>query len=197
MPLTRKLLEGMGLEEKQVETIIEAHVDVVNGLKAEKDKLKETADKVPDLQKQLEDALKASENGDEWKTKYDSEHEAFEKYKAEVDAEKAQASKADAYRKLLVDAGVDLKRLDAIMKVTTLDDVELDENGGIKDADDLKKKAAEEWADFIVKQRTEGADPATPPANNSGASDGVDPEVKKRLAERQERLYGKADNTKE
>ena len=34
MALTRKLLEGMGLTDEQVDTIIEAHTDTVDGLKS-------------------------------------------------------------------------------------------------------------------------------------------------------------------
>ena len=34
MALTRKLLKGMGLTDEQVDTIIEAHTDTVDGLKA-------------------------------------------------------------------------------------------------------------------------------------------------------------------
>ena len=33
MALTRKLLKGMGLTEEQVDTIIEAHSETVEGLK--------------------------------------------------------------------------------------------------------------------------------------------------------------------
>ena len=33
MALTRKLLKGMGLTDEQVDTIIEAHTDTVDGLK--------------------------------------------------------------------------------------------------------------------------------------------------------------------
>lgn len=192
MPLTRKLLEGMGLEEKQVETIIEAHVDVVNGLKAERDKLKEAADKLPDLQKQLEDAAKAAQDEGGWKAKYDEEREAFEAYKAEAEAKAADVAKAEAYRKLLADAGIDAKRIDTIMRVTDMKGVELDDEGGLKDVDNLKAKAVEEWADFVVKQKTEGTDPANPPKNEP-QTDGADPAIAERIQQRHDRLYGKTD----
>ena len=35
MALTRKLLKGMGLTEEQMDTIIEAHTDTVDGLKSD------------------------------------------------------------------------------------------------------------------------------------------------------------------
>ena len=99
MALTRKLLEGMGIEDKQIETIIEAHSETVTALKAERDKAKETAAKVPDLQRQLEEAKKATEGGSDWQAKFDEEHKAFEDYKAQVAAEKKAADTASAYRK--------------------------------------------------------------------------------------------------
>lgn len=189
MALTRKLLEGMGIEDKQVETIIEAHSETVNGLKAERDKYKEQAEKVPDLQKQLEEAKEAATDPNEWQKKYDDEHKAFEDFKAKVEQEKAAADKAKAYRDMLAKAGVDLKRIDAIMRVTDLSEVEM-EGGKLKDPDKLEESAKQEWADFIVKTKTQGAEPANPPKGDGGV-DGADPDIAKRMQERHERLYGK------
>lgn len=197
MALTRKLLEGMGIEDKQIETIIEAHSETVTGLKAERDKYKEQAEKVPDLKKQLEEAEQkleeaATETDDEWEQKYNDEHKAFEDFKAQVDADKAAAEKARAYRAMLMDAGVDPKRIESVMKVTDLSAVEM-EDGKLKDADKLKASAKEEWADFIVKTKTEGADPATPPTSTGGV-EGADPDVARRMKERNERMFGKSDS---
>ena len=55
MALTRKLLKGMGLTDEQVDTIIEAHTDTVDGLKADVSKYKSDAEKLPGVQKQLDD----------------------------------------------------------------------------------------------------------------------------------------------
>ena len=43
MALTRKLLKGMGLTEEQVETIIDAHTETVDGIKKERDTYKADA----------------------------------------------------------------------------------------------------------------------------------------------------------
>ena len=43
MALTRKLLKGMGLTDEQVDTIIEAHTDTVDGLKADVNRYKADA----------------------------------------------------------------------------------------------------------------------------------------------------------
>lgn len=70
MALTRRLLEGLGVEGKTVESIIEAHSETVNALKAERDKYREGAERAADLQKQLEEA-KADTSFADLKKEYD------------------------------------------------------------------------------------------------------------------------------
>lgn len=195
MALTRKLLEGMGIEEKAIESIIEAHSETVTGLKADRDKYREQAEKVPDLQRQLEEAQAAGNGSDEWEQKYNEEHQAFEDFKAQVATEKADAEKAQAYRGMLMAAGIDPKRIDAIMRVTDLSGVEM-EDGKLKEAGKLEEAAKEEWADFIVKTVTKGSNPATPPEHKDNVPEGADPEIARRMQERHERMFGKTD-TKE
>ena len=93
MSLTRKLLESMGLESDKVSTIIEAHAETVDGLKAKIEEYKLNAEKVPTLQKELDGLTKELEklkaNGGDWEAKYSKEHEAFEEFK------KAQTEKAN------------------------------------------------------------------------------------------------------
>lgn len=194
--LTRKLLEGMGIEDKAIESIIEAHSETVNGLKADRDKYKEQAQRVPDLQKQLEEAKEAAADPNEWQKKYDDEHKAFEDFKAKVEQDKAAADKAKAYRGMLTAAGIDPKRIDAIMRVTDLSQVEM-EDGKLKDTEKLQESAKQEWADFVVKSNTHGSNPATPPTKPSPNVEGGDPEVARRMQERYERRYGKAPESKE
>lgn len=196
MALTRKLLEGMGIEDKAIESIIEAHSETVNGLKADRDKYKEQAQRVPDLQKQLEEAKSAAGSESDWEQKYNDEHQAFEDFKAQVETEKAEADKAQAYRGMLMAAGIDPKRIDAIMRVTDLRQVEM-EDGKLKDTEKLQESAKQEWSDFVVKSNTQGSNPATPPTKPSPNVEGGDPEVARRMQERYERRYGKAPESKE
>ena len=69
MALTRKLLKGMGLTEEQVDTIIEAHTDTVDGLKEDIKKYKDNAEKLPTVQKELDDLKAAGDGG--FKHKYE------------------------------------------------------------------------------------------------------------------------------
>ena len=186
----------MGIEDKAIESIIEAHSETVNGLKADRDKYKEQAQRVPDLQKQLEEAQAAGNGSDEWEQKYQDEHQAFEDFKAQVATEKADAEKAQAYRGMLMAAGIDPKRIDAIMRVTDLSEVEMGEDGKLKEAGKLEEAAKEEWADFVIKTITKGSNPATPPEHKEKMPEGADPDVAKRMQERHERMFGKTE-TKE
>lgn len=104
MAITRKLLKGMGLTEEQQDTIIEAHTDTVNGLKADVDRYKADAEKLPAVQKELDD-LKAQGDGG-YKAKYEAEHKAFGDYKANVDAEKTTAAKEKALSDVLLKIGI-------------------------------------------------------------------------------------------
>ena len=92
----------------------------------------------------------------------------FNDYKTAQTAKETRAAKDKAYRALLTAAGVHEKRIDVIMKVTNLDEIELDKDGKIKDADKHTETVKSEYADFIVTKTERGADVATPPANNGG-----------------------------
>lgn len=171
MAITRKLLKGMGLTEEQQDTIIEAHTDTVNGLKADIDRYKADAEKLPGVQKEL-DALKGK-GDDGYKAKYESEHEAFEDYKKTVDAEKMTAAKEKAVEAVLKKIGVSEKRLQSVAKLAKadglLDKLELNEKGTIKDSDKLETSLKESYSDYIVTTSTQGANTANPPANSGGA----------------------------
>ena len=162
MALTRKLLKGMGLTDEQVDTIIEAHTDTVDGLKADIGRYKTDAEKLPGVQKELDD-LKAG-NGEDYKAKYEKEHSDFDQYKKDVAAKESHTAKENAYRELLKAAGISDARIGAVLKVSDVDSVEL-VDGKIKDADKLTESIKTEWKDFVVTTRTKGANTANPPAN--------------------------------
>lgn len=59
------------------------------------------------------------------------------------------------------------------MRVTDLDTVELDENGGIKDADKVTESIKTEWADFIQTTQKVGSDVPKPPTNPAADYDAM------------------------
>ncbi len=165
MALTRKLLKGMALTEEQVDTIIEAHTETVEGLKADIAKYESDAKKLPGVQKELDDLKAAGDGG--YKEKYEKEKKAFDDFKNEQTAKETKKAKENAYRELLKAAGVSEKRIPTILKVTDLNSVELD-GDKVKDADKLTETVKTDWADFIESSNTSGANTVTPPANNTG-----------------------------
>lgn len=167
MSLTRKLLRSMGIEDDKIDQIIDAHAETVNALKDERDQYRDAAEALPGVQKELDD-LKAKP-GDGYRERYEKVHADFEAFRAETEKAAADREKKSLYRKLLTDAGVDPKRMDAVMRVADLSDIAV-EDGAIKDADKVTEKVKGEWSDFIPATNTKPAKVDTPPA---GAGDGA------------------------
>ena len=155
MALSRSTLKAMGLEDDKVDSIIAMHSETVEALKGQRDAAQEEAGKVPALEKKVKE-LEEKQPTEDFEKRYNEEHEAFEAYKAKVEADASEREKAALYRALLVEQGIDGKRLDSIMKVTDLSGVSV-KDGRLEDAEALGAKAAEEWADFVVQTATEGA----------------------------------------
>lgn len=170
MALTRKLLSALGIEAEKIDQIIDAHTATVDGLKDELAKVKAEADKLPAVQKELDDLKAAAEKDgkDPYKVKYEAIKEDFENYKKEVTAKETKASKSSAYRDLLKEAGVSEKRIDAVLKVSDVESIELEKDGKIKGADKLLESIKTEWADFITNEGTKGVNTPNPPASNGG-----------------------------
>ena len=169
MALTRKFLSAMGIEDDKVEEIITAHTDTVNALKEQRDSYKEDADKLPNVQKQLDEMKANADKEDPYKEQYENLQKEFETFKTDVENEKIKAKKNTLYRSLIKDAGISEKRIDSIMKVTNVDDVELD-GDTIKDADKIKENIKAEWSDFLVTETQKGANTTTPPQSTGGAT---------------------------
>lgn len=169
MALSRKYLAGLGITEEQIEAIIEAHTETVDALKKARDGFKADAEKLPVVQRELDDLKATQDAPDEWKEKYDKEHADFEAYKTAQAEKETNSRKETAYRALLKAAGVADKRMDAIVKVTDLAALKLTDEGKLHDADTLTKSIKETWSDFITTTEEEGAETKTPP---DGGNDG-------------------------
>lgn len=171
MALTRKGLLAAGLTENQVDFVMEAHTDTVNGLKADVDRYKADAEKLPGVQKELDDLKGKGDDG--YKEKYESEHKAFEDYKTSVAAEKTTAAKEKALETALKKIGIADKRIATVAKMARadglLDALELDENGAAKDAAKFETSLKDGYGEFVVTTSTQGANTSNPPANNGGS----------------------------
>lgn len=173
--LTRKFLEALGVEEKAQDQIMEKHSEVVNEIKTERDKFKEDAEKLPDVQKQLDD-LKAKQSEDDpselekVKKELADKTAEFEKYKGDIEAKKTKAKKETAYRKLLKDAGIGEKYLDIVVKANQdeINNIAFDKEGNVKDSDKITAGMKDSLSAFVVTTQQKGADVQNPPAGNGG-----------------------------
>lgn len=171
MALTRTMLKAMDIEKENIDKIIEAHTETVDALKEARDEYKAKIDGYKDLQSQydsLKEQMIDKSEYDSLKSKYDKLKGEYEDYKGSIAEKDTKASKIEAYKALLKETGVSDKRIATVAKCADLGKIELDNDGKIKNADELKGEIKEEWADFIETKTEKGAKTENPPANNGG-----------------------------
>lgn len=154
--------------------LVELHRGVVDPLKDDLDaakrdatKYKAEADKVPGLQKDLDEAKK----GEDWKGKYEKEKSDFDAYKNQVARDAEVAKVKAAYKKLLTEEKISEKTLDSILNATDYSKMKLKEDGSLDGIEDLKKDIDTKWGGFKVQQRQRGQQVENPPAGAPGGSD--------------------------
>lgn len=165
MALTRKLLKGMGLTEEQVDTIIEAHTETVDGLKEQVKTYKTDAEKVPGLEEHIKEL--ESGGGEDYKAKYEDEHSKFEAYKKDIAAKETAATTERLFRAELTALGITGKRADAIVRATDMTSLKV-KDGALEDVKAVQDSIKTDWGDFIPAATTSGAKVENPPANNGG-----------------------------
>ena len=164
MALTRKSLKAMGLTDEQVDSIIEMHSETVDGLKEQVKTYKADAEKLPNVQKEL-DNLKAMGDGG-YKEKYEKEHKDFEDYKADVTAKESKAAKEKAVRAYFESKNITGANLDLAMRGCGEEMAALVMDGDkIKDTASLDALIDGAYKSLVYTEHVQGANPATPPAN--------------------------------
>ena len=170
MALSRKFLAALGIEAEKIDEIINAHSETVEALKEERDQFKDKAEKYDKAQKDLDAANQKIEDlskDDAYKVKYEALKEDFDTYKKDIETKESNNNKVAAYKTLLKEIGIADKRIESVARLADLDKIKIGKDGKIDGVDDLKKSLSEEWADFIVKSGTEGAD-VPDPLNGGG-----------------------------
>ena len=161
------MLRGMSLTDEQVNAIIEEHTNVTTALKDQIKQYKEDAEKLSDVQKELDD-LKKDTSAKDWKEKYEKEHKAFDDYKNEVSTKETTAKVKSAYKALLKKNNIDEKCVDSILRVTDFSQMKLDEKGELIDSDKHSESIKKDWSGFVVKKEVKPGDVETPPADDGG-----------------------------
>ena len=172
MALSRKYLQGMGLNEEQINAIVEANEETITGLKAEIEKhqkASESSEKsLAKVQKELDEMKKEAEEGaskNPYKVKYEAIKAEFDKFKADTEAKESRAKKEEAYKAILKDANIPEKHFAKIIKYSDIDGLEFDDKGELSNKSELLKSIKEEWGDHIEQTGTKGANVQNPPAN--------------------------------
>lgn len=133
----------------------------------EKKRYNEKITEIDNLKGEKQNAEDKATSAEKWKTKYDMLKEEFDIFKNDVSAKETKANRQNAYKELLKKAGVSEKRINSVLRVADIDNLEM-ENGKFKDAEKLVDGIKEEWADFIESTHTEGADVSNPPKKTGG-----------------------------
>ena len=163
MALTRKYLKSIGLNEDQIEGVIEEHTSVTNDLKETIKTLQADADKLPIVQKELDDLKAAGDGG--YKEKYEAEAKAYKEYKQQVESEKETARTDADVLALCKEAGIARESsLRLIVKDFDRSKIERDKHGKITNRAALIKAVKTDYADFVATSGNQGTPPATPPS---------------------------------
>ncbi len=166
MALTRKLLKSLNLEEAQIETIIDAHSETVDGLKEALKTAQTEAAKVEGLTQQLNEAKdKLSAAGDAAKVQKE-----FDTYKAGIEAEKKAAKTAADVQELLKEAGISRDSFRAaVAKSYDAAKITYAEDGSISNRAELVQGIKTDFADFVATTTNMGTPAVNPPGGGSPA----------------------------
>lgn len=150
---------GEGCTEDMENKLIALHLGVVDPLKDDVQRYKADAEKLPDLQRKLEEASK----GDDYKEKYDS-------LVAQITGEKAQAAKEKAARAYFQSKGIPAESMGLVIRgaKAEIDGLKLD-GESIKDTAALDGLLSGDYKGLIGKTTTTGTQTQTPPDTSGGA----------------------------
>lgn len=170
MALSRKFLKAMGLTEEQIDSVVEAHRETVDGLQKSLTAAEDKAKKYDGVEKELNELKAANSGSEDFKIKYETEHTAFEKYKSEIAAKETRAAKETALKAYFEKNNIVGKNQAIALRgiKSELDGIELDEKGNIKDTASLDELVKGDYAGLISTTKTEGAHTSTPPNNMGG-----------------------------
>lgn len=166
--LKKHVDEGGNISATKFNDVANAINSAVGKEFVEKKRYNDKLTEIDALKGEKQNAEDKATSAEKWKTKYDALKDDFEAFKKDISAKESKATRDNAYKELLKQAGVSEKRIDAVLKVSDVASLEMGEDGKFKDSDKILENIKTEWADFITTKETHGADTATPPTNNGG-----------------------------
>lgn len=159
--------------------------DELDSAKRDVERYKNDAEKLPGVQKELDNLKK-----DDWKARAEKAENDLKDYKDQV-ARDAQAAKVKAaFKKLLIEEKISEKAIDSILNATDYSAMTLNDDGTLDKVDDLKKDINEKWGGFKVEVGRRGAGAETPPPG--GDNGGKDTSVREMMKKLHEARFGSA-----
>ena len=163
MALTRAFLKSMSLNDEQINAIVEANSESLEGIKAERDQYKAKAAEFDKVKSELDELREAAKNSGD----YDKLKKEFDDYKADVQQRETIAAKKAALTKVAKDAGLSDAGIAKAIKYTDWSSFELNDNGEVKDGKTLLQSLKDEWSDYVATAETHGASTPKPPAGSA------------------------------
>lgn len=168
----REIFEDSEIEVSKdvLKKIFDLHTDSMDDLK---DTVKELKTDLEKAERERDDyKAKAPKEGEETvsKSDYDNIKKELDDLKQDVEKKSILEAKKKAYRELA--KGIDELSetgIDKAVKYAKYDEVELDENGKIKDAEKHTEFIKSEWGGYKKQTTTQYNNPANPPANGGGS----------------------------
>lgn len=193
----RASLKALGLNDDQIDAVVELHTEVTDGLKEKVKELQEKADKFDEAQTKINQLEKDAK-------KYEEEHSAFEAFKKSVTEKETAEAKTKAVRAYFESKGIKGANLEIAMRGAKdeISAVELD-GEKIKDAKALDDLIGGAFKALVVTESTRGADSVNPPAGSGSKKTREEIMAIKDPAERQKEiarnleLFGANPNGKE
>lgn len=148
MALTRKFLEALGLNESQVQAIVDEHTAVTTAIRTDWETrynaAKAAADKAEGIQKELDDLKK-----EDYKSRYETEKAAHETLLNEVNGAKAKAAKETALKAYFDGKKITGTNQKIALRGINFDKINVDENGAITDTKALDDLVAGDYATLV------------------------------------------------
>ena len=151
MSLTRSYLKSLGLDDDKINSVIEAHSETVTALNQKYSELearyngvKESADRLPEVQKEL-DALKK----EDYRSRFEAEKSAHDALKDSVAKKEARAAREKAVRAYYIGKSIRGDNLTIAMRGTPLEEITLSEDGTIADTKALDALVAGDFRPLI------------------------------------------------
>lgn len=142
---------GDACTEEIENRLVALHLGVVDPLKDDLTKYKADAEKLPSVQKQLDDLKAAGDGG--YKEKYEKEHSDFEAFKTDITAKESKAAKEKAVRAYFESKNITGANLDLAMRGCSEEMAALELDGEkIKDTKSLDALVDGTYKGLVSKQ---------------------------------------------